>query len=100
MVVFQLRKAFRNILRTLPDVVHILALFLASIAIFALLALKLMQNRSEFSASLCSDVAAIIWWLLSVLLPAIWCMAEKTNQQICFPQISVPLDLCLLCIVP
>ncbi|KAI0227845.1 Two pore calcium channel protein 1A [Lamellibrachia satsuma] len=42
----QLRKAFRNILRTLPDVGHILALFLASIAIFALLALKLIQNRS------------------------------------------------------
>jgi len=67
MFVFQLRKAFRNILRTLPDVVHILALFLASIAIFALLALKLMQNRSGFSTSLCSDVADTRRCLLSVI---------------------------------
>ena len=48
-IYIQIRKAFRNILRTLPDVVHILALFLASIAIFALLALKLMQNRYVYA---------------------------------------------------
>ena len=41
----QLRKAFRNIRRTLPDIIHVLVLFVSSIAIFALLVLKLMEKR-------------------------------------------------------
>lgn len=41
----QIRKAFRNIRRTLPDIFYVLLLFIASIAIFALLALKLMLKR-------------------------------------------------------
>ena len=42
---FQIRKAFRNIRRTLPDVLHVLVLFISSIAVFALMATKLFQNR-------------------------------------------------------
>uniref|UniRef100_X2AIS5 Ion transport domain-containing protein n=1 Tax=Capitella teleta TaxID=283909 RepID=X2AIS5_CAPTE len=42
----QIRKAFRNIRRTLPDIFYVLLLFIASIAIFALLALKLMLKRN------------------------------------------------------
>ena len=41
----QLRKAFRNIRRTLPDIIHVLVLLLASIAIAALLMMKLMERR-------------------------------------------------------
>ncbi|KAK2165003.1 hypothetical protein LSH36_56g03051 [Paralvinella palmiformis] len=41
----QLRKAIRNIRRTLPDILHILILFLANVALFSLLCLKLFEER-------------------------------------------------------
>jgi len=41
----QIRKAFRNIRRTLPDIFYVLVLFILSIAIFALMGLKLFQKR-------------------------------------------------------
>ncbi|XP_045118036.1 two pore calcium channel protein 1-like isoform X1 [Portunus trituberculatus] len=41
----QIRRAFRNLRRTLPDVVNVLFLFFFSLAIFALMAYKLFGGR-------------------------------------------------------
>ncbi|XP_066281782.1 two pore calcium channel protein 1-like isoform X2 [Branchiostoma lanceolatum] len=41
----QLRAVFKNILLTLPDIITVLTLFLLSVAFFALMALKIFQNR-------------------------------------------------------
>ncbi|CAC5394143.1 TPCN3 [Mytilus coruscus] len=42
----QIRRAFRNIRRTVPEILNILVLFFLSIALFALLALKLFNKRN------------------------------------------------------
>ncbi|XP_053642304.2 two pore channel protein 1 isoform X1 [Cherax quadricarinatus] len=42
----QIRRAFRNLRRTLPDVVNVLFLFFFSLAIFALMAFKLFGDRN------------------------------------------------------
>lgn len=42
---FQIRKAFRNIRRTVPDILHVMVLFFASIAILALMAVKILQQK-------------------------------------------------------
>lgn len=41
----QIRKAFRNIRRTVPDILHVMVLFFASIAILALMAVKILQQK-------------------------------------------------------
>ena len=41
----QIRRAFRNIRRTIPDLANVLVLFLASVALFSLMAVKLFQKR-------------------------------------------------------
>lgn len=41
----QVRRAFRNIRNTVPEIINVLILFLFSIVIFALLAYKLFQYR-------------------------------------------------------
>lgn len=41
----QIRRSFRNMRRTLPDVVNVLVLFFFSLAIFALMAFKLFGDR-------------------------------------------------------
>ncbi|GFR69062.1 two pore calcium channel protein 1 [Elysia marginata] len=41
----QIRRAFRNIRRTVPDILNVLILFLLSVLLFALLALKLFYRR-------------------------------------------------------
>eukprot|EP00058_Branchiostoma_floridae_P009154 XP_002594642.1 hypothetical protein BRAFLDRAFT_217471 [Branchiostoma floridae] len=41
----QIRRAFRNIRRTLPDILNVLVLFFLSIALFALMALKIFERR-------------------------------------------------------
>ncbi|XP_077990436.1 two pore channel protein 1-like [Glandiceps talaboti] len=41
----QIRRAFRNIRRTLPDIIIVLILFFILIALFALMALKMFENR-------------------------------------------------------
>eukprot|EP00058_Branchiostoma_floridae_P025095 XP_002610585.1 hypothetical protein BRAFLDRAFT_65751 [Branchiostoma floridae] len=43
----QLRAVFKNILLTLPDIITVLTLFLLSVAFFALMALKIFQNRQD-----------------------------------------------------
>ncbi|KAI8501444.1 Two pore calcium channel protein [Branchiostoma belcheri] len=43
----QIRRAFRNIRRTLPDILNVLVLFFLSIALFALMALKIFERRPE-----------------------------------------------------
>ncbi|XP_019647595.1 PREDICTED: two pore calcium channel protein 1-like [Branchiostoma belcheri] len=43
----QLRGVFKNILLTLPDIITVLTLFLLSVAFFALMALKIFQNRQD-----------------------------------------------------
>lgn len=51
-VSFQIRRAFRNIRRTVPEIMNVLILFLLSVLLFALLALKLFSRRWEsFSIS-------------------------------------------------
>ncbi|KAH9509193.1 hypothetical protein Btru_049330 [Bulinus truncatus] len=41
----QIRRAFRNIRRTVPDIMNVLVLFLSSVLLFGLLALKLFYKR-------------------------------------------------------
>ncbi|XP_022331282.2 uncharacterized protein LOC111129290 [Crassostrea virginica] len=41
----QIRRAFRNIRRTVPEIMNVLILFLLSVLLFALLALKLFSRR-------------------------------------------------------
>ncbi|KAI8787824.1 two pore calcium channel protein 1 [Biomphalaria glabrata] len=41
----QIRRAFRNIRRTIPDIVNVLILFLSSVLLFGLFALKLFNKR-------------------------------------------------------
>lgn len=50
----QIRRSFRNLRRTLPDVVNVLFLFFFSLAIFALMAYKLFGERSESILRLCN----------------------------------------------
>ncbi|KFM81737.1 Two pore calcium channel protein 1, partial [Stegodyphus mimosarum] len=42
----QVRRAFRNIRKTLPDILNVLILFFLSISLFSLMAQKLFQKRS------------------------------------------------------
>ncbi|XP_006822827.2 two pore channel protein 1-like [Saccoglossus kowalevskii] len=42
----QMRRAFRNIRRTLPDICVVLILYLLLVALFALMALKMFENRN------------------------------------------------------
>lgn len=42
----QIRRAFRNIRRTLPDLANVLILFLASVALFSLMAVKLFKHKN------------------------------------------------------
>lgn len=42
----QIRRAFRNIRKTLPDILNVLILFFLSISLFSLMAQKLFQKRS------------------------------------------------------
>ncbi|XP_059167461.1 two pore calcium channel protein 1-like [Physella acuta] len=42
----QIRRAFRNIRRTVPDILNVLVVFLLSVLLFGLLALKLFQKRN------------------------------------------------------
>ncbi|CAH1791470.1 unnamed protein product [Owenia fusiformis] len=41
----QIRRAFRNIRRTLPDIMNVLILFIFSVALFALLAFKMFDKK-------------------------------------------------------
>ncbi|XP_046575714.1 LOW QUALITY PROTEIN: two pore calcium channel protein 1-like [Haliotis rubra] len=43
----QIRRAFRNIRRTVPDILNVLILFILSVFLFALLALKLFYKRKN-----------------------------------------------------
>ncbi|KAL5008962.1 hypothetical protein ScPMuIL_014543 [Solemya velum] len=43
----QIRRAFRNIRRTVPEILNILILFLLSVLLFGLLALKLFNKRTD-----------------------------------------------------
>jgi len=43
--VLKVRRAFRNIRNTVPEILHVLILFIFSIALFTLLAFKLFENR-------------------------------------------------------
>ncbi|XP_071079972.1 two pore calcium channel protein 1-like [Haliotis cracherodii] len=43
----QIRRAFRNIRRTVPDILNVLVLFILSVFLFALLALKLFYKRKN-----------------------------------------------------
>ncbi|XP_070181099.1 two pore calcium channel protein 1-like [Littorina saxatilis] len=43
----QIRRAFRNIRRTVPDILHVLVLFIFSVLLFGLLGLKLFYKRSN-----------------------------------------------------
>jgi hypothetical protein len=45
MLFYQIRRAFRNIRRTIVGVVNVLVLLLFAIGLFALLATKLFENR-------------------------------------------------------
>ncbi|KAG1662877.1 Two pore calcium channel protein 1 [Nymphon striatum] len=47
----QIRRAFRNIRRTLPDILNALILFFLTIALFALLALKLYRKDNLYYAN-------------------------------------------------
>ncbi|KAJ8308032.1 hypothetical protein KUTeg_012906 [Tegillarca granosa] len=47
LVIIIIRRAFRNIRRTVPEILNVLILFLLSVLLFALLALKLFTQRSN-----------------------------------------------------
>ena len=42
----QIRRAFRNIRRTVPDIIHVLILFFLCVLLFGLMGLKLFYKRS------------------------------------------------------
>ena len=44
-LVFQIRRAFRNIRRTVPEIANVLILFFMNVLLFALLAVKLFGRR-------------------------------------------------------
>jgi uncharacterized protein involved in exopolysaccharide biosynthesis len=45
MLLYQIRRAFRNIRRTIFGILNVLVLLLLAIGLFALLATKLFENR-------------------------------------------------------
>ena len=49
-VLLQLRSALWNIWKTLPDILHVLVLWLSSIGLFALMAYKLLKERYACTA--------------------------------------------------
>ena len=57
---FQIRRAFRNIRRTLVEIIFVLILFFFSIMIFALMALKLFDGRYVFAKFFENQTLAII----------------------------------------
>ena len=45
LICLQVRRAFRNIRNTVPEIINVLILFIFSIALFTLLAFKLFEYR-------------------------------------------------------
>lgn len=69
----QIRRSFRNLRRTLPDVVNVLFLFFFSLAIFALMAYKLFGERSESTLRFS--------YVLHILCSSVDQLMEKTYEK-------------------
>ena len=66
----QIRRAFRNIRRTLPDLANVLILFLASLSLFSLMAVKLFQRRQLENGDYFIDYFDSFWQLYVLVTTA------------------------------
>jgi two pore calcium channel protein 3 len=66
----QIRRAFRNIRRTMPDLANVLILFLSSLALFALMAVKLFQKRGLANGNYFTDFFDAYWDLFVLVTTA------------------------------
>ena len=82
----QIRRAFRNIRRTLPDLANVLILFLASLSLFSLMAVKLFQKKKlgESGNGYFADFLDSFWDLYVLVTtansPDVMMPAYDTNQ--------------------